>query len=676
MARRKKAPQNPELELPQPPEMSEEMMREEDPDEDFSALGAAQQSQDELEGADVDDLFATFNPDEEEDGMEDWNDPTITHLDPAPALGGRARETELFGETASGPMGRSTSPRLYAQASQFPTCSQLRIWRWENGIPVGLGVIDAQASEEDLIREFATAMPQQGDGKTQFKLRPIDITGQEMGQEINLMISEHHAALQRRRRMGYDDDDSEDGAITAASEMTRMFDRMMMTSEEKTRALEEALEDERERLRIQDAARAEERVNLANESAKGVQVLTERIMQDEARRNESAMQMQQEQNQTMVTTLTSIFAQQQTMMQGSMEAARRNDEYRLEQERQRAIRERDDEVARRERERREADERLRREKEESEAKMRQEREYMERRMQKEHKEMEFRLQREREEAARRHQREREEREARDRWLAEERGRRDAVEREASRERETERQRRHERMIADAASGAQRDREHAERMMTLSKIEMSNQAFGGLGELLPKAKGFLKEMGMEPADVMQRVLGQSDEGSGTTELITSLLGVAGEVAKTAIATKNAPGMAMGPPPMLTHNHPPPEGGAPPPYAQAAYAMPGSQGQAPEVQTTPATGAGLSLQDQKKARLTLRKLIQILEKKPRETWDELIMQTFAAEPAIYGYIRAVTVRSALYECGASDYQVIEIMKGLRESPLVPGDLAYGD
>ena len=498
-----------------------------------------------------------------------------------------------------------------------------------------------------------------------------------MGQEINLMISEHHAALQRRRRGGHDDDDSEDGAVSAASEMTRMFDRMMMTSEQKTHALEEALEDERQRLRIQDAARAEERVNLANESAKGVQVLTERIMQDEARRNEAAMQMQNEQNQTMVTTLTSIFAQQQTMMQGSMEAARRNDEYRLEQERQRAIRERDDEVGRRERERREADERFRREKEEADSKLRQERDYLERRMMKEQKEMEFRLQREREDAARTHQREREEREGRDRWLAEERGRRDAIEREASKERETERQRRHERMIADAAAGAQRDREHAERMMTLSKIEMSNQAFGGLGDLLPKAKGFLKEMGMEPMDVMQRVLGQSDEGSGTTELITSLLGVAGEVAKTAIATKNAPGMmAMGPPPMLTHNQLPPEGAPPPPYAPAAYAMPGPQGQAPEVQTTPATGAGLSLQDQKKARLTLRKLIQILEAKPREAWDDLIMQTLAAEPAIYDYIRAVTVRSALYECGASDYQVIEITKGLKESPLVPGDLAYGD
>ena len=95
-------------------------------------------------------------------------------------------------------MRQSTSPRLYAQVAQFPTCSQLRIWRRENGIPVGLGVIDSQASEEDLIREFASAMPKPGEGKIQFKLRAIDITGQEMGQEINLTISDHHPALQRR----------------------------------------------------------------------------------------------------------------------------------------------------------------------------------------------------------------------------------------------------------------------------------------------------------------------------------------------------------------------------------------------------------------------------------------------------------------------------------------------
>ena len=689
MARRKKTPNNPEMELPDPPEMDSEIEDEEEEEEeeieqDLSALQAAQASADMLDGGniDADDLFANFGEDEE-DGME-WNDPNITHLDPAPTLGGRPKEIDLFGEKATGPTGRSTSPPLYAQVANFPTASRLRVWKIEQGLPVGLGTISAMANEDELVEEFFHAMPKPGERKAQFKLRPIDINGQEMGQEINLLISPHHEALQAKRSAEkyastYGNDEEEFGGIGGSgdpvSHMSSMFDRMMMTGEQKTRALEAALEAERDHLRRQESTRAEERVSMANEAARGVQVLTERMMADEARRNESSMKMQNEQNQTMVTTLTSIFAQQQQMMQASMEAGRRNDEYRLEQERQRAYRERDEDTARRERERREADERFRREKEEGDVKMRQEREYMERRMMKEHKDMEFRLQREREEATRRHQREAGEREARDRWLAEERGRRDAIEREAATERETERQRRHERMMADMQAAAQRDREHAERMMTLSKIEMSNNAMGGLGELIPKASGFLKTMGVDPSELVQRVLAPPDEGSGTTELITSLLGVAGEVAKTAIASKNP--MMPTAPPMLTHTPQMMESPPSPPPGQAAYAMPGPIEQSsPEVQTTPATGAGLSLQDQKKARTTLRKLVQILGTKERGEWNDLIMGTIGAEPAIMEYVQAVTVRAALYEANASDQMVGEIMKGLRDSPLIPHNLAYGD
>ena len=676
MPAKKKKPDS-EMTLPDPPELGEDMEREEDSeDESLSALAAAGVSESEIEGADVEDLFATFDPEGEEDAMEDFNDPNVTHLDPAPSIGGRTADSFLFGNKATGPMGRSISPPLFAQVAAFPTCQQLRVWVLENGIPCGLGVIAATSTEEDLIRDFYHAMPKPGEGRKQFKMRPIDITGQEMGQEINLMISEHHADLQRKRRIGYDeedeDSDSDEISVTAASEMSRMFDRMMEAADQKSRSLAESLEEERRRLRMQEDARAQERVDLATNAAQGVQVLTERMMQDEARRNESAMKMQNEQNQTMVTTLTSIFAQQQTMMQSSMEAARRNDEYRLEQERQRAIRERDDELARRERERREADERFRREREESEAKLRSEREYMERRLMREQKEMEYRLQREREEAERKAQREKDEREARERWLAEERGRRDQIERESTRERESERQRRHDRMVAEAQSAAQRDREHAERMMTLSKIEMSNNAMGGIGELLPKAKGLLMDMGMEPADVIQRILAPPDEGSGTVELITSALGVAGEVAKGwASRSTPMPVAPVGRPRMLPQQPtPPPSQQAAPPRPPIVTPPPAPEGP----QDSPATGAGLPLQDQKAARNTLRKLVKILDGKERGEWDELIMATLASQPAIYPYVKAVTVRSALYEAGASDYMVGEIITGLKESPIVP-DLPYG-
>ena len=106
--------------------------------------------------------------------VEGLNDPDVTHLGDAPRIGGRSRASDLFGEEADHAAGRATSPKLYAQAAQFPTCTQLRVWKWENGIPVGLGTIDSTATEEDFVRQFLSAMPRRGEGRAQFKLRPID----------------------------------------------------------------------------------------------------------------------------------------------------------------------------------------------------------------------------------------------------------------------------------------------------------------------------------------------------------------------------------------------------------------------------------------------------------------------------------------------------------------------
>lgn len=64
--------------------------------------------------------------------LEQLNDPDVAKLHDAPLIGGRGRPTEIFGEVAS-TMGRVTSPKLLAQASNFPTATQFRVWRWENG---------------------------------------------------------------------------------------------------------------------------------------------------------------------------------------------------------------------------------------------------------------------------------------------------------------------------------------------------------------------------------------------------------------------------------------------------------------------------------------------------------------------------------------------------------------
>ena len=378
------------------------------------------------------------------------NDPDLVHLGPAPIVGGagfRGASSDLFGEQASNVMGRATSPKLYAQVSQFPTCTQLRVWKWENGIPVGLGTIDATATEEDFVRQFFAAMPKKGEGKCQYKMRPIDIRGQELGQEATLVISEHHSTLGALRVAEEDERAGRNpmmglfgrgfgaergggsGSDEMARELTGMVEHMLATSDQRTRHLEEALESERDRMRQEELERTRERVDLATNAAQGVQAVTERLMQDESQRSERAMRSQEQQSNMLVTTLSTVFAQQQSAMQQQAAEQRRSDEFRLQQERQRA-----------EEERRSYHDRIKMEREEAERKRQLERD-----------EMESRIRREREEADRRFKMEtlRMEREREDRKMEMERAKDEA-------------RLRHDREKAEGQMKVQQDRDRIER----------------------------------------------------------------------------------------------------------------------------------------------------------------------------------------------------------------------
>lgn len=725
----KKSKKLDDLELPAPAGADDDISLDESDDLRI-ALGTDKEPQPlDDDHDDPDDLFAAFDPDADEDVEADrLNDPSIAHLDEPPILGGRGRDTSLFGQRASTPIGRAMSPKLYAQASQFPTCSQLRIWKWQNGVPVGLGAIDASATEEDMVREYYDAMPKKGEDRCQFKMRPIDINGQEMGQEVTIVISEHHTAIQKLRRMkaaereeellgrGYNrhDDPSveyveqPDPSAAMAAEMSTMMQRMMQTSDARVRALEEALQEERDRMRQQEYERAQERVDLATNAAQGVQVITQRLMDDESRRANQAMKAQQEQSQTLMTTLTSIFAQQQAMMNAQAESQRRADQFRLEQERQRAERERIDAEERRRREQLELEERRRRERDEYERKMREEREYTERKLMKEQKDMEMRMQREREEMQMRMQREKEEREARDRWFAEERLRRESIMSAEIREREADRQRQHERMVREAELSSQRDREHAERMMILSKQEMSSKAMGGLTELLPKATGFLASMGIEPKELLQRVLAPPEEAekpSAWAETLPKLLGVAGDVASAALRGRGTiTPMVGGPEYMPVESYPElpeinediykqrqelmrqqqvagqralqtvstpverPEGSAIP-LSETGFAS------AEPPPKSPAAEAGLSLRQQKVVREALRNLAIALSQTAKDQWQSLIIESIMSNPDIYTYVHAIGAIQAFTETGANAPLVRDVIAELKASPLVPDDLNYG-
>jgi hypothetical protein len=669
-----------------------------------------------LTDLDHNNLFAGFDPNNDVDNMDG-----VTRLDEPPTLDGRGMRSSMFGNRATTIGGRSTSPKLLAQASNMPNCTQLRVWKWENGVPVGLGAIDSQASEEDFVREFLSAMPKVAEGKCQYRLRPIDINGNELGTEISLIISEHHMALQKFRRMKqaededdigfsknrkrrYEDDSDDDGDF-----MTRyspQFDRIMSTAEKRAESLERQLEMEREELRKREELRMQDQVDLATNTARGVQVLTERIMADESKRAERAMQMQTEQSQTLVTTLTSIFAQQQSVLQAQMETQRRQDEYRLEQERQRYERERAEQDARRERERLELEERRYREREEYERKMREERENIERKIAKEQKELEIRLQREREEMQLRVLREKEERESREKWFAEERSRREQQEREDAKQREYDRQRQHERMMRELEIQQQKDREHAERMMVLSKQEMQNKTLGGIGEMLPIATGLLKQFGLEPKDVVSKIFTpeREEKESGWAETLPKLLGAGADIARVALSSKmTTPVQPIGqmpqalPPVDMSRRRPmlqdmgtdediyPPPRPQRQPIRQAPEgsvisfrdtSMMSEQQAMPQSPIDKAGNAGMTLSEQRDARNALQELVGTLHSSDRSQWEDTITQAIMAEPQIYNYIQAVSVRYAIRESGADNTLTENIVQALKQSSLVPTDLNFGE
>ena len=661
---------------------------------------------------------------------DDLNNPDVTHLGDSPRVGGaRGRMTDLFGEEAESAVGRATSPRLYAQAAQFPTCAQLRVWRWENGIPVGLGTIDSTATEEDFVRQFLTAMPKRAEGRAQFKLRPIDIRGQELGQEVTIVISEHHATLRAMREAEAEEREMRDRGIPfpipqpsgtdMGGEMSRMVEHMLATAEQRARTLEESLEMERERMRSEELRRTQERVDLATQAAQGVQSITDRLMKDESQRAERAIKMQQEQGQLLVTTLTSIFSQQMSMQQQASESARRGDEMRLEQERQRA-----------DRERREAEDRRRAEREEWEFKRKREQEENDYRIRVEREEAERKIQREREELERKERREKDERDARERWFSEERARREerearesrereegrarreSIEREELKEREAERQRQHDLRVKEMEIAAAREREHQLRLLELSKAQESAKG----GDALSAAATMMSKFGIAPDQFLPRLFGIMPGGEEKEEaeekpspwmaMIPAVVGALSEMARASAQAQGAQGQAAPQGAPAPRPRPQPQIPPPTPRQEGPYAAPPQQRrekvfvppapveEAPEqeatVPSTPlpppeppkkslseiAAEAGLQLKGQKAARVALRTLVRQLASEPEEKWEELIAMALTAEFTIYHYIRAITVRAAMLEAGAPPDLVTRVIESMRQSSMVPSDLPYGD
>jgi hypothetical protein len=270
------------------------------------------------------------------------------------------------------------------------------------------------------------------------------------------------------------------------------------------------------------------------------------------------------------------------------------------------------------------------------------------------------------------------------------------------------------MLKDVEMSAQRDREHQERMLTLSKMELKNEQSAGGLNILGNAAGLLKQFGVDPTEILPRLFApEQDEKGGWLDALPKLLGAASDVVGATIGKKQPPQLPGGvhpallPPPVPGQMYgaegypggPPPGGpppGGPPPGGLSPEGMPLMPGQplgpeeeeAPEtqMQETPAqtrtrmlsdeaTAGSVGLGAQKDARIALRNLIRGIRQSPEDEWTQLIIQALQAELAIYHYVNAVTVRAALLEAGATPPMVDSICLLMQASPVVPEELPYG-
>ena len=421
-------------------------------------------------------------------------------LPDAPKLGGGQHRTKIDGSEARHIGGISSAPPLFTQASTYPEVTSMRVWKYESGAPTSLGTIESSASEEDFIRKFIKAMPQEGDGSVRFAFRPLTITGEEIGAEFSIKISEDHATLTRLRNKAKTPTVLPNGQIiyptisTDNSGQKEFFEVMRET----LRAQQAALDSERAQIQELMAQVAQERIDLASNTATSVQMVSERMMEADRLRQENALRQENDRNEQQQKQMNLLY--QQNMEMFNADKARTEQYAQIQSDREQTFFASmlANEQARSERE-------LLRAKEEREL----DRQRMEMSIQAEQR----RIEREREEYDRR------ERE-RMRYYEEQRRK----DRDEQKEREAERRRQFEMRMKEADLASQRDREHAERMMQLQALQLQNEKSESFEGTLKRTLGWIKDMGMEPQDLISRVFG-SNESESESSTLTSLAKIA-------------------------------------------------------------------------------------------------------------------------------------------------------
>jgi hypothetical protein len=454
----------------------------------------------------------------------------------------------------------------------------LKIFKVDNGVPVTLGAIDADATEDDLVRTFRASMPKLGDGRTKFVIRPIDSDNRELGLEAVLWMGDDHVAIQRLRAR----ESSANAPLPVVSggggglspEVMSILGRTL----DRSYAVAEA---ERAHAREHATAISAERIALASTTTQTVQTFAEKMMQTEAQRSEAVRVAVIEQAKAGQESMSAFFGTQLNLMEKAAKEQAERDE-----------RERIREQARADRERQEQADRAKEMQTQAEKTMQREREYAERRLQEARAEQEARIrdaelkmQRERDESALRLKEmeiklsaerqmvqdrlreEREERERRDRNEREDRERKERIEREERERREKaerEDKERKERMERDDAARreealkrehewrlkqleveAQQRREHDERMAQLQQMQLTAAMQNAAGAktdlkgLIAEVSTTLQAIGVDPKELVQKVLNppapEQDNTAVWAEFAGKVMGTIGEVTKAKMTS---------------------------------------------------------------------------------------------------------------------------------------------
>ena len=644
---------------------------------------------------------------EESEEEESYDDRSTEVLPESPFLKKQRLKSQIHGHEAESFAGRMSSPKLFAQQALFPQVTQLRCWKLENGVPTGIGVIDANASEEDFVQKFKSAMPKLGQGSFKFKMRPLDIDGRELGQEITIAISEHHSALGNSTTpMSGVVHASMSKSQAEQETMTRMIEMLKETLGHS----QSALEEERRRTATLLEQMAQERIDLASNTASGIQVVSERMMDADAKRHDAMLRQEQQRNQQVQDNMATFFQSQQEMNQS--EKRRQEQEFKRQQEREQSFNQMllQMEKERSERDRQMLEGQKERELTQFQMMLEQERARRDREMQ----EFRERQEQQRQEWERKRIEERDEFERRERLRKEEIAQREKRLQSELKEKEAERMRQHEMRLKELELSAQRDREHSERMMQLQALQVQQEKSGSFKESMKEAMETLTGFGIDPIELAQKMFGGGSDGGGSANeiigAITSLGGKVAEVVKENVKAQGAV-QAVQAQSQMAQQNPMMMGGNP--YGMIPYGMSPQQqqmmmqqqmmqqqfmdeddeddddmlDQQPVFQTQQAQQPqqaqkapqkpkiDLPLATQKNARKALRQLAVTLPNTPQEEWEENITMAIVNEPAIYHYCQAVSVLYALRETGANEEMINKIVYALQQSSLVPNDLNYG-